>query len=282
MSVTPSLFRGLSGGAKGAPHLGQLGWQWMRQQFQRGGYMSDDSVGRLSQRSQRSARGATRVFDHDYSSRKPPTRRAGRRYNDKSAILDMPRDNVQHHWMQMMTQGLHQVLGQVRKVGGQTFDTWVLKSNHSLATAMMRMAEGHYEAAMSARQEREAARREYKDVPAPLPNPAADFTARFIRELKNHDLGSGAREALDAIWANIQQHVSLEEDVSYFDVSKVSDGQETRIVIGMKGWAMRPRLMEVMRQFGTTVRYSSGGPPPGYMERQLGEYCRELKEWEER
>ena len=71
------------------------------------------------------------------------------------------------------------------------------------------------------------------------------------------------------------------EDVSYFSVTAVSEGKETRIAIGMRGWAMRTKLLEVIRQFGPEVRYSPGGAPPGYMERQLGEYCRELKKWED-
>ena len=241
------------------------------------GPMSEDGDSQYGG-SQRSARGR----DTNWSSRRPPTRRAGKRFNDKSAICDVPIDSVHHPWMQMVTQGLHQALGQTRKAGGQAFDTWVLPANHTLATAMMRMAEGHNEMAITTRQEREQARRDSRDMPPPLPNPAADFTARFIIELKKHDLGTGAKEALGAIWEDIRQHACLDEDVSYFNVSKVSDGEETRIVIGMKGWAMRPKLMEVMRQLGSEVRYSSGGPPPGYMERQLGEYCRELKEWDER
>ena len=245
------------------------------------GNMSDCESMR-SFRSQGSARGATaRAYDRDYSSRKPPPRRAGRAVRDKSAILDMPRDNVQHHWMQMMSQGLHQALGQIRKLGGGTFDTWILKSNHALATALMQTAAGHYEASVIARQEREAARRESREVPAPLPNPAADFTARFIHELKKHNLGPAAKTKLDEIWDNILTHANIEEDVSYFNVSKVSEGEETRIIIGMKGWDMRAKLLDVMRQFGNDVRYSAGGPPPGYMERQLGEYCHELKEWNE-
>ena len=181
----------------------------------------------------------------------------------------------------MVSQGLHQVLGQVRKVGGETFDTWILKSNHTLAMVMMRAADAHYQASISARQEREAAIRDNTVAPPPLPNPAADHTARFIHELKNHNLGPEARRTLDEIWDNIQKHVKLEEDVSYFNVSKVSEGEETRIIIGMKGWSMRTKLMEVMRQFGADARYSSGGPPPGYMERQLGELCRELKDWDD-
>ena len=146
---------------------------------------------------------------------------------------------------------------------------------------MMRMAAGHNEKAIAVRQQREQARRETRDVSPPLPNPAADFIARFIIELQKHPLGNGSKAALETIWEDIRQHANLIEDVSYFNVSTVSEGEETRIIIGMKGWAMRAKLLDVMRQFGNDVRYSAGGPPPGYMERQLGEYCRELKEWEE-
>ena len=114
-----------------------------------------------------------------------------------------------------------------------------------------------------------------------MPNPAADFTARFIYELKKHTLGPEAKTKLDEIWDNIQTHAKIEEDVNYFNVSKVSEGEETRIIIGMQGWSMRAKLMDVMRSLGSDARYSTGGAPPGYMERQLGEYCRELKEWNE-
>ena len=182
--------------------------------------------------------------------------------------------------MQMVTQGAHQALIQARKAGGQVFDTWICSANHTMAINMMKMAAGHTEKAIALRQEREQARRETRDVPLPLPNPAADHIARFIIELQKHALGERAKELLVEIWADIQKHVNLIEDVSYFNVSMVSEGEETRIIIGMKGLAMRTKLMEVMRQFGSQVRYSPGGPP-GYMERQLGEFCHELKEWGE-
>ena len=240
------------------------------------GDMSDDA-GSAFGGSQRSMRGR----DTNWTSRKPPTRRSGRKFHDKSAICDVPNDPVHHHWMQMISQGVHQALIQSRKAGGQVYDTWICEANHTLATSMMRMAAGHNEKAITVRQQREQARRETRDVPPPLPNPAADHIARFIIELQKHPLGNGAKEALVAIWEDIRQHANLIEDVSYFNVSMVSEGEETRIIIGMKGWAMRPKLMEVMRQFGSPIRYSPGGAPPGYMERQLGEYCRELKEWDE-
>merc|ERR1711966_522568 len=99
-----------------------------------------------------------------WSSRKPPTRRSGRKYHDKSAICDVPNDHVHHHWMQMVSQGLYQARMQTRKAGGQAYDTWICGANHSLATAMMRMAEGHNEKAITTRQQREQARRESRDM----------------------------------------------------------------------------------------------------------------------
>ena len=233
-----------------------------------------------SQGGQSWGKGSQRGRDLNWTSRKPP-RRGGQGRYDKSAIRDVPHDPTHHHWMQMVTQGAHQALIQARKAGGQVFDTWICAANHTMAVNMMKMAEGHTERAMTLRQERDSARRETREVPAALPNPAADHIARFIIELQSHSLGDRSKEVLTDIWADIQKHVNLIEDVSYFNVSMVSEGEETRIVIGMKGWAMRKKLMDVMRQFGSQVRYSPGGAPPGYMERQLGEYCRELKEWEE-
>ena len=41
-------------------------------------------------------------------------------------------------------------------------------------------------------------------------------------------------------------------------VTAVSDGEETRIMIGMRGWAMRTKLLKVMEQLGNDVRYSPG------------------------
>ena len=225
--------------------------------------------------------GDQRGRDHNQTSRKPPTRRGGKGKFDKSAICEVPNDPTHHHWMQMVTQGAHQALIQARKAGGQVFDTWICPAEHTIATKMMKMAESHTEKAMSLRQERYQARRETREVPVAMPNPAADHMARFILELQQHQLGDRAKELLAEIWASIQANANFIEDVSSFSVSMVSEGEETRITIGMKGWDMRTKLMEVMRQFGSQIRYSPGGAPPGYMERQLGEYCRELKEWGE-
>jgi hypothetical protein len=119
------------------------------------------------------------------------------------------------------------------------------------------------------------------DVPAALPNPAADMMGRFIVEVQTNDLGQNAKLLLGEIWKYLETAPNLIEDVSYFSVTQVSEGKETRIAIGMRGWAMRAKLLEVMRQFGPEVLYSPGGAPPGYMERQLGEYCSELKSWNE-
>jgi hypothetical protein len=196
-------------------------------------------------------------------------------------ICDIPDNPTHHHWMQMVTQGVHQALIQCRKTGGQAYDTWILDAEHSLAKKMSHLVEVNTEKAATLRQTRNQARKDMTDVPAALPNPAADMMGRFIVEVQTNDLGPNAKALLDEIWKYLETAPNLIDDVSYFSVTQVSEGKETRIAIGMRGWAMRAKLLEVMRQFGPEVRYSPGGAPPGYMERQLGEYCHELKSWNE-
>ncbi len=181
----------------------------------------------------------------------------------------------------MVTQGLHQALIQCRKTGGQAYDTWILDAEHSLARHMSHLVEVNTEKAATLRQTRNQARKDSTDVPAALPNPAADMMGRFIVEVQTNDLGQNAKVLLGEIWKYLETAPNLIEDVSYFSVMQVSEGKETRIAIGMRGWAMRTKLLDVMRQFGSEIRYSPGGGPPGYMERQLGEYCSELKSWNE-
>ena len=96
-------------------------------------------------------------------------------------------------------------------------------------------------------------------MPAALPNPAADMMGRFIVEVQTNDLGPNAKALLEEIWKYLETAPNLIDDVSYFSVPQVSEGKETRIAIGMRGWAMRAKLLEVMRQFGPDVRYSPGG-----------------------
>ena len=146
---------------------------------------------------------------------------------------------------------------------------------------MSHLVEENTEKAATLRQTRNQARKESAEVPAALPNPAADLMCRFIVQVQSNDLGQNAKALLGDIWKHVETCPNLIEDVSYFSVTQVSEGKETRIAIGMRGWAMRAKLLEVMRQFGPDVRYSPGGAPPGYMERQLGEYCSELKSWNE-
>ena len=216
------------------------------------------------------------------SSRQPPQRRGGQggRFN-KSAICDVPIDATHHHWMQMISQGVHQALIQSRKAGGQVYDTWICKAEHSMAIFMLQLVEANLERAEALRHTRTQARKDSQDPPPPMPNPAADLMARFITQMMTNQLGPNAEAQLKEIWAHIAASPNLIEDVSYFSVTAVSEGKETRIAIGMRGWAMRTKLLEVIRQFGPEVRYSPGGAPPGYMERQLGEYCSELKKWQD-
>jgi hypothetical protein len=251
--------------------------------------IGEDDIDGMSQQSYRSNRSygndAWRSWKdnkgRDTENRRKPTRRGGGGRFDKSAICEVPDNSTHHHWMQMVTQGVHQCLIQCRKTGGQAYDTWILNADHSLAKKMSHLVEVNTEKAATLRQTRNQARKDMTDVPAALPNPAADMMGRFIVEVQTNDLGQNAKVLLGEIWKYLETAPNLIEDVSYFSVTQVSEGKETRIAIGMRGWAMRAKLLEVMRQFGPDVRYSPGGAPPGYMERQLGEYCHELKAWNE-
>ena len=215
-------------------------------------------------------------------SRQPPQRRGGKggRF-DKTAICDVPNDATHHHWMQMISQGVHQALIQSRKAGGQVYDTWICNAEHSMAIFMLQLAQANLEKAEALRHTRTQARKDSQEPPPHMLNPAAGMMARFVSRMMTHQLGPNAEQQMKEIWAHIGASPNLIEDVSYFSVTAVSEGKETRIAIGMRGWAMRTKLLEVMRQFGPEMRYSPGGAPPGYMERQLGEYCHELKEWNE-
>ena len=108
--------------------------------------------------------------DSDWTSRKPPQRRGGQnRRIDKSAIGDVINDPTHHHWMQMITQGVHQALIQSRKAGGQVYDTWICDAGHTLARHMLQQTEGVLEKAATLREERTKARRESKDPPHQCP-----------------------------------------------------------------------------------------------------------------
>ena len=81
------------------------------------------------------------------------------------------------------------------------------------------------------------------------------------------------------IWADIQPRSATDilKDISHFSVSSVKDGELTRVMIGMRGWTHRAAVLDVIEQLGAEVVYSTGGPPAGYMEAHLGEYCQVLK-----
>ena len=243
----------------------------------------EDAMSQMSQGS-----GGSRTWekrrgrDSDWTSRKPFLRRPGQNHRiDKSAIGDVINDPAHHHWMQMILQGVHQALIQSRKAGGQVYDTWICDVGHTLARHMLQQTQGILEQATTLREARAHARRESKEPAPPMPNPAANLMARFVHQLKTNNIGPNANDMMKEIWDHITARHGLIDDFSYFSVTAVSEGKETRIMIGMRGWAMRAKLLEAMKQLGNDVRYSPGGGPPGYMERQLGEYCRELKKWED-
>ena len=104
---------------------------------------------------------------------------------------------------------------------------------------------------------------------------------RLIVALMGRDIGSKAREKLDIVWAAVQLHdaVQLLRHISAFSVTSVKDGELTRVQIGMRGWQYRTEVLDAMSQLDAEVVYSTGGPPPGYMEAQSGDYCQALKEY---
>ena len=81
------------------------------------------------------------------------------------------------------------------------------------------------------------------------------------------------------MWAEVTKRdaVVLTKDITYCQVGAVKEGEITRLMIGMKGWAHRAAVLDVMSQLGKDVAYATGGPHAGYMEGQLGEYCQEFK-----
>ena len=118
-------------------------------------------------------------------------------------------------------------------------------------------------------------------MPPALINPASDMMVRLLVALMGTDLGPKAKEKLDVVWAAVQLHdpVQLLQHISAFTISTVKDGELTRVQIGMRGWQYRTEVLEAMSNLPSAVVYSTGGPPPGYMEAQLGEYCQALKEY---
>ena len=46
-------------------------------------------------------------------------------------------DETFHQRMQMVTQCIHQTIGQTRKLSGQCYDTWLFPATHSLAITLM-------------------------------------------------------------------------------------------------------------------------------------------------
>ena len=104
---------------------------------------------------------------------------------------------------------------------------------------------------------------------------------RLIVALMGRDVGARAKEKLAAVWASVEQQnpVQLLQHISAFSVTSVKDGELTRVQIGMRGWQYRTEVLDAMSQLESEVVYSTGGPPPGYMEAQLGDYCQALKEW---
>ena len=84
--------------------------------------------------------------------------------------------------------------------GGQAYDTWILNAEHSLARHMSHLVEENTEKAASLRQTRNQARREALEVPAALPNPAADLMCRFIVQVQTNELGPNAKVQLKEIW----------------------------------------------------------------------------------
>ena len=56
---------------------------------------------------------------------------------NKAALTHAIPNETMLHWMQMMTQGLHQTMGQNRKVSGACFDTWLFPATHTIAATLM-------------------------------------------------------------------------------------------------------------------------------------------------
>ena len=123
------------------------------------------------------------------------------------------------------------------------------------------------------RAERDTARKKEEVVPPPLINPASDMMVRLIVALMGRDLGSRAKDKLATVWASIEQQnpVQLLKHISAFFVSTVKDGELTRVQIGLRGWIHRTEVLDAMSQLAAEVVCSTGGPPPGYMEAQLGD-----------
>ena len=181
----------------------------------------------------------------------------------------------------MMTQSVHQLMGQNRKMSGQCYDTWLFPAKHPIATTLMEAHMDFLNLVGEKRIERDTARKKDEAVPAALINPASDMLVRLIVALMGRDIGTKGREKLDIVWAAVQLHdaAQLLQHISAFSVTSVKDGELTRVQIGMRGWQYRTEVLDAMSQLESEVVYSTGGPPPGYMEAQLGDYCQALKEW---
>ena len=73
----------------------------------------------------------------------------------------------------MMTQSVHQLMGQNRKMSGQCYDTWPFPAKHPIATTLMAAHLDFPNLVGEKRIERDAARKREEAVPPALINPAS-------------------------------------------------------------------------------------------------------------
>ena len=93
------------------------------------------------------------------------------------------------------------------------------------------------------------------------------------------EIGAANRTALEAAIVQIETMgpEALGAFIPICRIDEVSDGLQARLLISMITWPTRPAFLAAMNQLGNGVSYRSGGPPPGYLEDELGAWIQQLR-----
>ena len=165
-------------------------------------------------RSQRShgSRASGHIFQRPkqqpWESRGQGRRTRGQRRSEvnKSTVQEAIPDEAMLDWMAMMTQGLHQTMGQGRKNSGAAFDTWLSPAEHAIAKTLMATHIDFQAQVETRREEIRAARRSsLADLagPPPLGKTAPSMFVSLIHELKQSNVGTAAQERIAAVWTEV-------------------------------------------------------------------------------
>ena len=188
------------------------------------------------------------------------------------------RDDGLRELLLLLSMLVHQTAARTRELMGCSCDTWLLPTTSTLARRLKAEMAAFTTRVNEWRINRDRALDSGEEPPPAMGNPSVLLFREMIDALQDEDVGQANKDQLMVAGTALDElgPTGIEQQVPLCRIDATANENTTKITVAMNTYEHRALVLAAMGQM-TNANYKGGGPPPGFMEEEVGAWIQQLR-----